>query len=379
MPLHRIRNFFSALLGVSGTQAETKENRQRLTTAAADIDRMDKRISDLARDIEGQRRDAAQRRDVAQDIDTLRRNFDEHVATLQGLLENLRREVIRLRAANSQFSRAYSDLTRRVDAAFYRLLPKAQAAAQDKSVLLAADAASRVTGVDGLEALLTSFYNTLQDRYRGSREEIKRRLQKYLPDVHAVVASTRKPVLDLGAGRGEWLELLAGEGLAAEGVDSNPIQIGEAAEWNIVVHNDDFRAFLSKCAPGSFAVISAFQLVEHLPFDTLMWLAREAMRVLAPGGFLLIETPNPRNVLVGATTFHADPTHIKPLPPEVLETLLESVGYHPVDVRFVHPHEKLEVFLHERRVDAEIAYLLFGAQDTTVLAHKPALCPDTTV
>jgi O-antigen chain-terminating methyltransferase len=278
-----------------------------------------------------------------------------------------------LRAANSQYSRAYSELTRRVDTAFYRLLPKIQTTPPGDSLLRAADAASRVSDVDGLDALLASFYNTLQDRYRGSREEIKGRLQKYLPDVHSVVASARKPVLDLGAGRGEWLELLAAEGLAAEGVDTNAIQIGEAADWNIVIHNDDFRAFLSKCPPASFAVISAFHLVEHLAFDTLTWLAREAMRVLTPDGLLLIETPNPRNVLVGATTFHADPTHIKPLPPEVLETLFESIGFHPVEVRLVHPHEKLEVFLRERRVDAEIAYLLFGAQDTAVLAHKPAL------
>jgi len=383
MLLQRVNKFFSALFRVAVTRAETEEHSHRLASMSADVDRqrqdLDARHSKVARELEDQRRDLeGQRRDLVLDIDSLKRDLDGRAGALQRLLENQQSEIARLRAANSQFSRAYSDLTRRVDAAFYRLAPMALAAPAGNSPLRGTDATSRVGEVDGLEALLTTFYNTLQDRYRGSREEIMGRLQKYLPDVHAVVASSRKPVLDLGAGRGEWLELLTAEGLAAEGVDINTIQIGEAAAWNVVIHHDDFRQFLSKCPPASFAVISAFHLVEHLAFDTLTWLAREAMRVLVPGGLLLIETPNPRNVLVGATTFHADPTHIKPLSPEVLETLFESIGYDPVEVRFVHPHEKLDVFLREKRLDAEIAHLLFGAQDTAVLARKPVLHPHST-
>jgi O-antigen chain-terminating methyltransferase len=37
-----------------------------------------------------------------------------------------------------------------------------------------------------------------------------------------------------------------------------------------------------------------------------------------PGGLLILETPNPENLVVGACTFWYDPTHIRPLPPAMM-------------------------------------------------------------
>lgn len=348
--LKKIEQFFSALTKIGRTRRETRENRQRIEELERRLQRIDE-----------------------QKIDE--QKFDARIQEVRGATDQAMHEqaakLFHLKQENALFSRAYSDLTRRVDAAFYRLLPNAQE--HSEGVLRAADPRRRIAEADGLEALLTSFYNTLQERYRGSREEIKRRMTKYLPDVRAITDLTRKPVLDLGAGRGEWLELLAEERIDAIGVDTNPIQIREASTANVTVHQSEACAYLATCADASFGVISAHHLVEHLPFETLVWLSREAMRVLAPGGLLLLETPNPRNILVGATTFYADPTHIQPLPPEVLETLLDTLGYQPVETRFLHPHEKLNVFLHDRRVDPELAHLFFGPQDTAILARKPTL------
>ena len=95
------------------------------------------------------------------------------------------------------------------------------------------------------------------------------------------------------------------------------------------------------------------------------------MRVLAPGGVLLYETPNVRNIVVGASSFHVDPTHKTPLPVEVLETVFDTIGFFPVETRFLHTHPKYDELVREKRLDPEIAGLLFGPQDLAVLGTKP--------
>jgi O-antigen chain-terminating methyltransferase len=101
------------------------------------------------------------------------------------------------------------------------------------------------------------------------------------------------------------------------------------------------------------------------------WITREATRVLAPGGLLLFETPHTRNVLVGATTFHTDPTHLKPMPEQVLGVLFETAGFHPIEVRALHPHERFDEFLAKPDFNDELAFLMFGPQDLAVLGIKP--------
>jgi O-antigen chain-terminating methyltransferase len=154
-------------------------------------------------------------------------------------------------------------------------------------------------------------------------------------------------------------------------VELNPVQAGEARAEGLDVLEGDACAHLASVPDGSLAMVTAHHLVEHLPFRTVAWIAREALAKLAPGGLLLFETPNPNSLLVGARSFHMDPTHLRPLPAEVLETLLDTVGFHPVETRFMHPHEKLGTFDRERRLDPEIAGLIFGPQDLAVIATRP--------
>ena len=185
------------------------------------------------------------------------------------------------------------------------------------------------------------------------------------------MARSARPVLDLGCGRGEWLELLAEAGIAAEGVDTNPMQIAEAGP-GLAIREGDALAALAEAPDGAYAAITAHHLVEHLPFDRVVWMTREALRCLAPGGVLIYETPNPRNLIVGATTFHIDPTHRRPLPAEVLTTLMDTAGFHPVEARPLHPSETREAVVAEGRLDPDIADLLFGPQDLAVIGTRPA-------
>jgi O-antigen chain-terminating methyltransferase len=225
---------------------------------------------------------------------------------------------------------------------------------------------------DGFQLFMDNFYNRLENRFRGSREDILSRLHVYQPDVEAAVIRTDgKPVLDLGCGRGEWLQFMRELDIPASGVDLNTAQISEAREAGLDVQKMDARTALMQASDDSLSVISAHHLIEHIPFSDVAWIAREALRVLAPGGVLIFETPNPRNVLVGATSFHNDPTHLRPLTDPVLSVLFETAGYHPVETRFLHPHERLDEFLARPGFDPELANLFFGPQDLAMLGQKP--------
>ncbi len=213
-------------------------------------------------------------------------------------------------------------------------------------------------------------YSAIEDNFRGSRGDIMRRQGVYLPDVRTAIArSQSNVVLDLGCGRGEWLESLRMNGIAAVGVDTHAGQLAEARSLGLAVTEGDAYAFMTAEAANRFAAITAFHVAEHLPFDVLArWLV-EAFRILAPGGVVILETPNPANIIVGSSSFYLDPTHNKPLPTELLRVLARSVGFDHLESRFLHPHEHLKAALEG--LPPDIAYLLFGYQDYAVIGTKP--------
>lgn len=173
-----------------------------------------------------------------------------------------------------------------------------------------------------------SFYKAFEDRYRGSRDEIVGRLRAYLPFL-APLAANLQPAraLDLGCGRGEWLELVSAHGFAAHGVDLDDGMLAACRERGLKVHTGDALAALRECADASLALVSAFHLVEHLPFDLMRELIAEALRALRPGGLLILETPNPENLSVGANSFYLDPSHHQPIPPTLLDFVVDFAGF----------------------------------------------------
>lgn len=297
--------------------------------------------------------------DLTRRLDALDRDGTQHDAIRHQLAE----ETARYKSGLSVLSRTISDLTGRLD----RLMLREGEPAQTPTPVVGTLPAS-----EGFAAFKDQFYHRLENAYRGSRADITNRLQVYLPDVQsAVQRSGGKPVMDLGCGRGEWLEVLRDGRLEAFGIDTNPVQIAEAKELGLDVRLNDAVTALSEAEDHSLSVITAHHLIEHLPFDTVAWITREALRVLAPGGLLLFETPDTRNVLVGATTFHTDPTHLKPMPEQVMSVLLETAGFDPVEVRHINAHARFDEFLAKPDMNDELAFLLFGPQDLTVLGTKP--------
>lgn len=174
------------------------------------------------------------------------------------------------------------------------------------------------------------FYRALEDRFRGSRELIKSRQSVYLPLVEALVNRVRKKVLDVGCGRAEWLELLGERGVPAEGLDLNEDFVAEGKRVGLAVFSADAMHYLAQQPDQSYGLISAFHLVEHLGFENLLLFLREAYRVVDDGGAILLETPNPANLVVGACNFYLDPTHERPIPSILLGFAAEFSGFERV-------------------------------------------------
>ena len=220
-----------------------------------------------------------------------------------------------------------------------------------------------------LNALLESFYSTLEERYRGSRSEVKQRLLIYRNDLRAARERTgaNGPVFDLGCGRGEMLEVLREDNFNAVGIDHNATQLEDARRHGAAVVQQDVLTFLREVEAGTVLAVTGIHIIEHICFADLAALMQEVSRVLRPGGVAIFETPNPRNLIVGATTFNLDPTHIRPIPAEVMEVLFDVIGFSDVERRFLHPSDTLAYAVQEKSMDPDLAALLYGSQDYAII------------
>jgi SAM-dependent methyltransferase len=178
------------------------------------------------------------------------------------------------------------------------------------------------------------FYIAFEDRFRGPSDIIKERVSIYLDDL-SHLANSNETVADIGCGRGELLAVLRESGIRAIGVDNNPSSIASLQERGFEASCEDLLDFLKRTPDSSLAVITMLHVVEHLPFDLLLLTFQEVFRVLKPGGIFIAETPNSLNLNVGSSTFWIDPTHQKPLHPEVLRFLAGYFGFKDTEIRFL--------------------------------------------
>ena len=211
---------------------------------------------------------------------------------------------------------------------------------------------------------LEKLYAALEDRFRGSREEIKERFRDYLPYV-----KENAPVIDLACGRGEWLELLVENGLEARGVDSNGLQATQCRARGLDVSEQDLFVFLKDLADASAGAITGFHIIEHLSFNALVALLDEVMRVLRPGGVVIFETPNPENLVVGSNYFYLDPTHRHPLPTELMQFLFKNQGFEQIEILPLHPWESGRVAGEGQLAERFNAYI-YGPMDYAIVGRK---------
>ena len=269
--------------------------------------------------------------------------------------------VIAAEAVAAQNKRDVADQQRRIGLMLHTLRHPA-APGLDR----ASDRVLETEDDHALDALYVSF----EDTFRGGRTAIKDRQRVYLQRLRLAGENAPGcPVLDIGAGRGEFLELLREEGIPALGVDANETMVAECRDAGLDCAQGDALSFLAGRPDASLAAVTGFHIVEHLPFKVVVRVIDEALRALAPGGLLVLETPNPANILTASRYFYLDPTHRNPLPSEMMVMIAEARGFTSPDILQLHPMD--ERFPGSDRQLAESLDAIFhGPQDYALVAWK---------
>jgi SAM-dependent methyltransferase len=179
-------------------------------------------------------------------------------------------------------------------------------------------------------------YFAFESRMRGSVDAIRERQRRYVDDFRDAA-----PVLDVGCGRGELLQLLREAGVDAHGIDADADMVAYARGEGLDVEQADLVEFLERLDDGSLGGIFMGQVVEHLPPGVLVRSLELAARKLRPGGVLVAETINPLSPLA-LRHYFADLTHAQPLVPETLQLLARQSGFAETELRYLNePAERL--------------------------------------
>jgi SAM-dependent methyltransferase len=179
-------------------------------------------------------------------------------------------------------------------------------------------------------------YFAFESRMRGSVDAIRERQRRYVEDFRGAA-----PVLDVGCGRGELLQLLREAGVEARGIDADADMVAYARGDGLDVEQADLVEHLERLEDGSLGGIFMGQVVEHLPPGVLVRSLELAARKLRPAGLLVAETINPLSPLA-LRHYFADLTHAQPLVPETLELLARQSGFAETEVRYLNePAERL--------------------------------------
>jgi SAM-dependent methyltransferase len=212
-------------------------------------------------------------------------------------------------------------------------------------------------------------YFAFESRMRGSVEAIRERQRRYLDDFRGSA-----PVLDVGCGRGELLQVLRAAGVEARGIDADADMVAYARGEGLEAEQADLVEYLGRLDDGSLGGIFMGQVVEHLPPGVLVRSLELAAAKLRPGGLLVAETINPLSPLA-LRHYFADLTHAQPLVPETLELLARQSGFAETEVRYLNePAEKLTepddpvIAANVRRLNE----LLFAPLDYALVARTSA-------
>ena len=218
--------------------------------------------------------------------------------------------------------------------------------------------------VSAPEPAFTGFdYSRFADRFRGSEEYVRSNQHFYLPYFRGVGR-----VLDIGCGRGEFLETLRDNGILGRGIELSDECVGYCLAKGLDAEKADLFTYLANLPEASEDAIFSSQVIEHIDPARLPEMIRLCASRLRKGGVLAIETPNPECLAIFATHFFLDPTHQRPVPSSLLAFYLEEAGLGRIDVHRLSP--AVDSFPEIRSLPPDFAERFFGGLDYAIIARK---------
>jgi 2-polyprenyl-3-methyl-5-hydroxy-6-metoxy-1,4-benzoquinol methylase len=206
-------------------------------------------------------------------------------------------------------------------------------------------------------------YGWFAERFRGPEEYVRRNQEFYLPYFQEAGS-----VLDLGCGRGEFLQLLRERNIRGRGVESSDQNVIYCRSKGLDVEKGDLFQFLTDLPEQAEDAIFASQVVEHLPPSRLPELVRLCASRLRKGGVLAFETPNPECLAIFAMQFYLDPTHQRPVPYELLNFCMRESGMGNIKVHRLSP--AAETYPEIKLLPEPFAGKFFGGMDYSILGFK---------
>jgi SAM-dependent methyltransferase len=354
---HRVVRWLRALRGIARTGRAVEAQghaQQELRRALSTLERShaDLRVQD-----------GANLEHVRHELAYLTARFGEALAAQERQLESLGQIMSAqqgLAESQQRLSSALADLAQAQRQSEMREIEAARAASTIPRLARAGD-------TDSATWISAAFEET----FRGTRAQVRERLASYVEDARAAHAAIGGPAVDIGCGRGEWLELMGEAGIPVRGVDENAMIIEQCRELALDAVRDDAVAYLAGVPQKTLSVVSAFHVLEHLPQPKQLQVLAAAYNALAPGGILILETPNPENLIVGAWTFYMDPSHLRPMPPTLLGFLVEAAGFEVAGVRRLHPDDGLAARAEREQWPAGLRELICGPRDVGIVARRP--------
>ena len=227
-----------------------------------------------------------------------------------------------------------------------------------------------------------AWYAVFEEIERGPREEVIDGFRTYVP-----LFRNQSPAVDLGCGRGEFLELATSVGIDAYGIDASPDAVEACRKRGLRVEEGDLFGHLEGLDAGSLGAAFCAQVVEHLHPEQLKVLFESLARALRPGGVAVIETPNPASFAVHVHSFWRDPTHIRPVPAPLLAFAARTAGLVVEHTIYSAPlpdeyrlagldadPESIELRLMVKRFNETVGVLnelLFGPQNYALVVRRP--------
>jgi O-antigen chain-terminating methyltransferase len=382
--------------------SQRAEMEEKITTLASRMDRfmvaMDDRMAGIEARLAKQETMAAQMDPVVSSL----RAAGQANETVAAEVDTLRNDLLVLAGANAGVAKRQAATEATLggtSAALDSLLPSLRIQLERLSGLGAGKRRQAIAhganeSVDAAQLLISdSFYVALEARFRGPRKVIRERQSRYLPLIEEARQrvelfpptqqgpAAKHPlkrfhakggVLDLGCGRGEWLDLLKEHAVPSLGVDQNRFFLQMCRESGHDVIDADLIDFLRTAPDGSVAAVTSFHVIEHLPIPVFQEMAGHVARILRRGGIAIFETPNPTNMLTSGLNFLLDPTHLRPVHPQFASLVLETAGFASVRLEFLSPYdESYNVGSPEDPLAKKFNEYFHGPQEYAVIGIKP--------